>query len=291
MQRKMIAHNKDGKFGDDLLDFMQAGRKLRRWYGENERQAEREERKRRKASLAHAEQDEDEDEGGGSAILVTDAEGALGEQVVLQLILARAEVKVLVKDPVKAKTAYGPYVIPVAVDIGNAAELRKALRGTGSVVAVGKLGALPEVVRSAGLAHVVLLSRAGMGSPGGLLGGMFQSSEESTLSDSTREDIVKKCGVPYSIVRSASIQQSPGGVKSIEFSQPTAAASASKASVSTISCEDLAAVIVATLRRPPAQGRVFSVLSAGPGERPSDWSALFNQLEEVATDTQAAASS
>jgi hypothetical protein len=52
IRRNLLVQAKDGTFGDDLLDFMQAGRKLRRWYGENERQAEREERKRRKASPA-----------------------------------------------------------------------------------------------------------------------------------------------------------------------------------------------------------------------------------------------
>lgn len=88
-----------------------------------------------------------------------------------------------------------------------------------------------------------------------------------------------------------------------------------------MSCEDLSAVLVATLRRPPSAGRVFQVccscghctrctamavlgacsenlcfldlpicasachqvVNAGPGQRPEEWSPLFAQIKEVAT--------
>lgn len=57
----------------------------------------------------------------------------------------RANVKVAVKDVVKARSAYGPYVTPISLDISNPAELKKALKGVNAIVVVGKLGAIPKV--------------------------------------------------------------------------------------------------------------------------------------------------
>lgn len=57
----------------------------------------------------------------------------------------RASIKALVRDPAAAAAAYGPYVKALACDVGDARALRRALRGAGSVVCLGKLGALPQV--------------------------------------------------------------------------------------------------------------------------------------------------
>lgn len=73
----------------------------------------------------------------------------------------RANIRVLVKDVAAAKNAYGPYVKPLSFDLGNTAVLKRALRGVGSVVVVGKLGALPQALPSSGVSHVVLLSTVG----------------------------------------------------------------------------------------------------------------------------------
>ena len=67
----------------------------------------------------------------------------------------------LVQDVAAASAAFGPYVRPIAGDVGDAAALRRALRGTASVIVPGRLGALPQVARAVGLQRIVLLSLAG----------------------------------------------------------------------------------------------------------------------------------
>ncbi len=75
--------------------------------------------------------------------------------------MSRAEIKALVRDVTKAKEAYGPYVQPLSFDAGNQALLARALKGCGSVVCLGRAGAVPAAAAAAGVAHVVLLSALG----------------------------------------------------------------------------------------------------------------------------------
>lgn len=268
------------QLGDELLDFLQAGKKMRKWYGAGDMRSPR-------GPLPEPgkndEEEEEEEEGEGDAILVTDIEGAVGEQVLLQLILARATIRVLVKDVAAAKLAFGPYVTPIPGDVSSGPALRKALKGAGSVVAVGKLGALPQLLKTSGVSHAVLLSTVGSSAQGGLLGSLFQGADAAVLADERREAAIKASGVPFSIVRSEAIKQIPGGQAGIALQQQQQheqqGGSATRGNP--ISCEDLAAVLVATLRRPPTTGRVFKVMSTGPGQPPEEWSPLFNQLEET----------
>jgi uncharacterized protein YbjT (DUF2867 family) len=59
--------------------------------------------------------------------------------------MIRARVKVVVRDVPAARSAYGPYVTPVSLDIGSPSELKRALKGVAAIVALGKLGAIPKV--------------------------------------------------------------------------------------------------------------------------------------------------
>ncbi|GFH26113.1 NAD(P)-bd_dom domain-containing protein, partial [Haematococcus lacustris] len=211
-------------------------------------------------------EDEDGEEGEGDAILVTDADTPMGEQVVLQLILARASIKALVRDTVAAKTSYGPYVAPLSLDTGNPQLLRRALKGCGSVVCLGRPGALPQVAKEAGVAHVVLLSAAGAAPQGGPLSGLFDG-ELAALRDSAREAAFAKAGVRCTVVRVAA------------HSHSGACAGSGQAAGPSVSREDVAAVLVQALQRLPAeQSRIFEVRSLGAGAPPSDWSALFDSV-------------
>ncbi len=58
---------------------------MRKWYGQADRPTEGEEGAPRRQG---EEGQDEEEEGDGAAILVTDAETPIGEQVVLQLIIA-----------------------------------------------------------------------------------------------------------------------------------------------------------------------------------------------------------
>ncbi|KAL6748524.1 hypothetical protein V8C86DRAFT_3146608 [Haematococcus lacustris] len=270
----VVVHAK-GRLADDLLDYVTAGPKMRKWYGQGERPSEGGPGPEKPEG--GKQEDEEDEEGEGDAILVTDADTPMGEQVVLQLILARASIKALVRDTVAAKTSYGPYVAPLSLEMGNPQLLRRALKGCGSVVCLGRPGALPQVAKEAGVAHVVLLSAAGAAPQGGPLSGLFDG-ELAALRDLAREAAFAKAGVRCTVVRVAAVRDAPGGCSSLALQAPQPAGSGQAAGPS-VSREDVAAVLVQALKRLPAeQSRIFEVRSLGAGAPPSDWSALFDSV-------------
>lgn len=271
--RLTVIAKQKGNLTDDLLDYVTAGPKMRKWYG----QADREELETRRRGEDPDQQQEEEEEGDGAAILVTDADTPIGEQVVLQLILAGAEIRILVKDTVAAKTSYGPYVTPLSLDTSNAALLKRVLKGCGSVVCLGRPGALPQAAKEAGIAHVLLLSAAGNQAQGGFLGSLFDR-ELSDLRNPEREAQVMAMERRHTIVRVGAVKDTPGGQASITL-QPTAPGSPGGVVTDAVSREDLARVVVQALLRPPSTGRVFQVVSTSPGTPPQDWGQLFESLQ------------
>ncbi|KAI7839406.1 hypothetical protein COHA_006807 [Chlorella ohadii] len=108
-----------GNLGDELLDFMYAGKKLRKWYGQEGQVLPRDGRP------GPSDQQEDEEEPAvREYIAVLDADSSpMAEQVVLQLILNRAKIRALVKDAPAAKSGFGPYIEAVQGDANDAATL------------------------------------------------------------------------------------------------------------------------------------------------------------------------
>ena len=77
-------------FKDELLDFVLAGPKMRRWYGEGERLPEDGDFDPQPLEPPPAPKDQDVlPPEKRTVVLVTDADSQLGEQVLIQLILAR----------------------------------------------------------------------------------------------------------------------------------------------------------------------------------------------------------
>ncbi|KAK9815437.1 hypothetical protein WJX72_003655 [[Myrmecia] bisecta] len=261
-------------FGDDLLDFITAGPKLRKWYGEGERMPTdgMDMEDLDSAGVAEAEAEE---EGPRDAILVTDAESLMGEQIVLQLILARAKVRVLVRDAAAIKTAYGPYVTAISGTTDDPAAVAEALRGVRAAICPGKVGALVAAATRRKLGHLVLLSSTGALQPAGFSIGNFINAEQAVLRDPQREQAVQQSGVPYTIVRAGRIRNTPGGNVQLQFTQDDATVQGD------ISREDLAKVVTGALQKPPRSGLAFQVVGAGPGRPPSDWSDVFAGFQEA----------
>eukprot|EP00198_Chlamydomonas_reinhardtii_P011840 XP_001701177.1 predicted protein [Chlamydomonas reinhardtii] len=117
----------------------QAGPKLRKWYGAGERLTD--------GGPEEEPEEPEEQAPTGDAVLVTDADGGVGEQVVLQLILARQELKLLVKDVAAAKNAYGPYTTPLPAEA--VAGLTDAGRGGGGAPATGSAQEQQEAIAAA----------------------------------------------------------------------------------------------------------------------------------------------
>lgn len=118
-----------------------AGPKLRRWYGQGDILPS-------DGGPAGPERQQPEPQeepvGPREFVLVTEAEGIMGEAVLLELILLRASVKAVVKDVVAARTGFGPYVTPVPVPASTSP---KAYRDVRCLVVTGRPD--PAVLSSA----------------------------------------------------------------------------------------------------------------------------------------------
>jgi len=184
-QTRLAAKEDGGKesFGDELLDFMYAGKKLRKWYGETDMVLPRD----------GGPVDEAEDEGPEapmediprSSVVVLypeDDRFPMSEQALLELIVRRADVLVVTNDTSRAKEGYGQYVNAVRLDSSRAT--RRALAGAKSVVVCGAVTKqVREVLKMASAPRVVLLvAEQDTGAVGGgVFGGLFESAERKEL--------------------------------------------------------------------------------------------------------------
>lgn len=65
------------------------------------------------------------------------------------------------KDAVKTKQEFGPYVKPVQGDVNNSESLEKVMKGAKSVVICGPVGKSARAAAALGLEHIVLPSVLG----------------------------------------------------------------------------------------------------------------------------------
>ena len=174
-----------------MLDVMEGGPKLRKWYGQDSSVgAPGEERVGDGGVSAVAEPTPDEEEElrewdkkPRKGTLVTGAETALGEAIIMQLIVAKQPVVALGISPEAAAARYGPYVVAVE-DPGSAANALR--RGCRAVICCGDAGVVPAAVVADGkVKHAVLVSSAA--SSGGLLGGIF-GGDDGRRADPAREN-------------------------------------------------------------------------------------------------------
>ena len=278
--------SRKGNFGDEMLDFMYAGKKLRKWYGEEGMVLPRDGGDQPNNSNNRGDDDEVGDGSVRDTILVLEADSvAMAEQVLLQLILRRANVKAIVRDAQAAQAGFGSYVDVVGGNVADGALLRKACRGVASLVICGEVSQyLIAAAESASVPSIVLLSAVGATS--GRTGfSLFGSGREmAVLENAKREELVMRSGIPYTIVRIGKLTDSAGGVSRLK-----AEAKGSSSVGGVISREDAALVLAqAAARDVEKQGSlVLSVAAQGESgdEPPEDWQRVF---EELAAQTAAA---
>lgn len=193
-RHKTRATNDEKGLGDELLDFMYAGKKLRKWYGEQDLVLPKDggdpvEEWKEDPSNDTVPRDK-------VAILFPE-ESPMAEQVLLQLILLRAPVLVVTKNVAQAKAAYGSYV-----DVAKADSLPSSLKAAKAVVMCGPVSNKSiSMLNAAKVPYTVLLSGAVATSGQSVFSALFASSETKELSSLSRETLVKESGVPYTIVR------------------------------------------------------------------------------------------
>lgn len=230
-----------------------------------------------------AEDDTSEAPGVRDTVLVTDGESATGEQVALQLILARAKVRMLANDVGAARAGFGPYVDAVSADVGGGGGLARALRGVRVVVALGRLGKLLPAAKEAGVEHVLLLSTAGMPQPGGLaaLFGGGGGRGDAELRDAAREAQLAASGLPHIVVKAGPIRDEPGGGSALAFSSGGGSSGGSGSSGGGVAREDVARVLAALacdVELPRGAAATVVVAADGPGAPPEDWAGALGPL-------------
>ncbi|XP_010273930.1 PREDICTED: uncharacterized protein LOC104609342 isoform X1 [Nelumbo nucifera] len=254
---------KKTSFIDQILDYIEGGPKLRKWYGAPDLLP-------KDGVLA-----DEEDEYAGveetrDAVLVTDGDSEIGQMVILSLIVKRVRVKALVKDKRAAIEAFGTYVESISGDASNKAVFKKALRGVRAIICPND-GFLSNVGSVKGVEHIVLLSqlaayRSSSGIQALMTGNMRKLAEQD-------ESVVVASGIPYTIIRAGLLQNSPGGVQGFSFKEGSAAQGR-------LSKEDAAFICVEALDAVPQRGLIFEV--ANGEEKVSDWKQCFATLIEKA---------
>ncbi|KAG2551353.1 uncharacterized protein LOC120652089 [Panicum virgatum] len=261
------ARGKDeASFTDRILDYIEGGPKLRRWYGAPDLLP--------KDGGAEDEEAESPDiEEPRDAVLVTDGDSEIGQMVILALILKRARVKALVKDKRSTEEAFGTYVECMVGDIEDKSFTKKALRGVRAVISPVDDGFFSEPIDLKGVEHIVLLSQLAVyRNSGGLQAIMNSKLKKLAERD---EEVVLASGIPSTIIRTGSLQSTPGGERGFDFTEGVAAKGR-------ISKEDAATICVEALDGIPQKTLIFEV--ANGNEKVADWKAWF--AEQIKRDEE-----
>ncbi|CAM0873331.1 unnamed protein product [Alopecurus aequalis] len=226
------SNNKDDtSFTDRILDYIEGGPKLRKWYGAPDLLP--------KDGGAEGEEDESpvDIEDPRDAVLVTNGESEIGQMVMLSLILKRARIKALVKDKRSTEEAFGTYV---------------------------EDGFFSDYIDLKGVQHIVLLSQLSVYRNSSGLQAIMNSKLRKLAEQD--EEVVLASGIPSTIIRSASLQTTPGGERGFSFTEGVAAKGR-------ISKEDAATICVEALDAIPQTTLIFEV--ANGDEKVTDWKAWF----------------
>lgn len=261
-----------GNLGDDMLDFLYAGKKLRKWYGQEGQVLPKENQK--KESSEPSPSSNSTDSSPKDTILVLEGDRSpMAEQVLLQLILARSKVKALVRDQQTAQAGFGPYVECLGGNTADGALVRRACRGIKAIILCGDVSAsVLSLAAESGVTHVVLLSAVGAPPRGGFsLFGV--GAEMALLENAKREELVKRSGMAYTIIRIEKLVDTEGGVSELQFQ------AGQDGSGGVISREDAALVLAKAAERDAVSlGSVVLTVAAGSGQPPEDWQRLFKEL-------------
>ncbi|XP_057860508.1 uncharacterized protein At2g37660, chloroplastic isoform X2 [Cryptomeria japonica] len=252
-------------FGERLLDYIEGGPKLRKWYGAPNQLPR--DRNVKKKDYNSGEPKKDDIPEIRDAVLVTDGDSDIGQLVILSLIIKRARIKALVKDSKAAISSFGSYIEPIDGDITDKASVKRALKGVHAIICIIKMGVLSEIENLKGIEHIIFLSQlAVFRSHGGIQA--FINGKAKSLAEENEMAIITS-GIPYTIVRAGLLQDRPGGQFGFNFE----GGCASKGSLSK---EDAAAICVEALDTSPQKGLIFEVVNGE--ETVQNWKDLFTSL-------------
>ncbi|GAB4842623.1 hypothetical protein Ancab_012598 [Ancistrocladus abbreviatus] len=201
------AHRKPS-FVDQILDYIEGGPKLRKWYGAPDLFL-------KDGTIARYDDDPDVEEV-RNAVLVTDGDGDIGQMVILSLIVKRIQVKALVKDKRAAMEAFGNYVESMVGDADNKTFQKKALRGVRAIICPNE-GFLSKLDSLKGVQHIVVLSQLSVYKGANSIQALMKSNSRKLAEQD--ESMVMASGIPYTIIRVGVLQNTPGGTQGFNFEE------------------------------------------------------------------------
>ncbi|XP_058079129.1 uncharacterized protein LOC131227358 isoform X2 [Magnolia sinica] len=222
------ASKKKTSFTDQILDYIEGGPKLRKWYGAPDILP-------KDGGLIDENDESPEAEEVRDAILVMDGDSEIGQSM--------------------------------AGDASDRSFLMKALKGVRAVICPPNGGFLSDVGNMKGVQHIILLSQLAVyrGSSGIQA---LMNSNARKLAERDEAAVIAS-GIPYTIIRAGSLQNSPGGEQGFSFKEGSAAQGR-------VSKEDAALICVEALDPVPQTGLVFEVVNGE--EKVSDWKERFASL-------------
>ncbi|KAF5776836.1 putative NAD(P)-binding domain, NAD(P)-binding domain superfamily [Helianthus annuus] len=258
-----FSSKKKGKpgFFDVILDYIEGGPKLRKWYGAPDLYADD------GSNLEEADKSSEEDEV-RDAVLVTDGDNEIGQTIILSLIIKRIRVKALVKDKRAAMESFGTYVESISGDPKDSSFLKKSLKGVRAVICPNE-GFLSKAESLKGVQHVVILSQLSVYRASSGVQAMMSSNARNLAEQD--ESTVIASGIPYTIVRTGVLTNDRGGKPGFSFEKGcTTNGSLSK--------EDAAFICIEALDVVPEKELVFEVVNGE--ENVLNWKDQFEKLKE-----------
>jgi len=222
-------------------------------------------------------------------VLVAGATGQTGALIVRKLQQQGYRVRVLVRDPEKARARLGPDVEVVQADIRDAEAVRAAAAGAWAVVSAISAGSKegperPETIDYQGVRNLVdgavaggaqrfvLISSRGVTDPDHILNRLFGNVLVWKLKG---EDYLRASGIAYTIVRPGGLLNEPGGKGEIVFAQGDPPMGEKGLFIPR---EDVATICVEALKHPEARFRTVEIHRVD-GTPSTDWKARFAGLK------------
>jgi len=219
-------------------------------------------------------------------IVVAGGTGTLGTRLVPRLAGAGLPVRVLTRDPARARPLAGPGVEVVRGDVRDAASVVRALHGAGTVISAvhgfaGPGGVSPASVDRAGNANLidagaraaaafVLVSVVGA-SPGHPIG-LFRAKHAA-------EETLRASGIPWTIVQATAFMETWATIMSqpLQASGKILVYGRGDNPVNFVSAADVAALTALAVTDPGLRGRVLAL--GGPDNL------TFNELAAIVQET------
>jgi len=215
-------------------------------------------------------------------IVVAGGTGTLGTRLVPRLAEAGLEVRVLTRDPARARHLAGPGVEVVCGDVRNPAQVARAVRGAGMVISAvhgfaGPGRVSPATVDRAGNANLIgaaarsgaafiLVSVAGAAPDHPI--GLFRAKRAA-------EDMLRASGLPWTIVRATAFMETWAAIMSrmLQSSGKIVVFGRGDNPVNFVSATDVAALIARAVTDPGLRGQVMEL--GGPDNL------TFNQVAAI----------